>query len=363
VIREAPTMAARRVAITRVGGPDVLRVQEFQAPPPASGEIAVAVRAAGVNFADVFCRLGLYEAAPPIPFAPGFEVAGEVAAAGAGVTGFRPGDRVLAVTRFGGYASRVNVAAALARPLPSGWSFEEGAAFPVAFLTAWHGLVTIGRLGAGETVVVQSAAGGVGTAACQIARALGARVIGTVGSEAKRETARAAGASEVLVSRTYDVWDEIAGMSPGVDLIFDAVGGRGLRRGFRALRHGGRLVSYGFASMMPRGGMRNWPLLAWRWLRTPRFSPFELTFQNRTAAGFNLVHLFDRVELFEQSFLRLEELAASGRINPWIGAVFPYTQAAAAHERIQSRGSTGKLILAFPPSDSVTGGPDSREKP
>ena len=342
-------MTEHRVVISRVGGPDVLKVQEFEAPAPTNGAIAVAVRAAGVNFADVFCRLGLYEAAPRIPFTPGFEVAGVVTAIGDGATGFRSGDRVLAVTRFGGYTSRLNVSAALARPLPASWSFEEGAAFPAVFLTAWHGLVTIGRLSAGETVVVQSAAGGVGTAACQIARTLGARVLGTVGSEAKRETARAAGASEVIVSPTYDVWDEIARMSSGVDLVFDAVGGRGLRRGFRALRPGGRLVAYGFASMMPKRGRRNWPLLAWRWLRTPRFSPFELTFTNRTAAGFNLVHLFDRLDLFEESFRRLEDLAARGLVRPWVGAVYPYTRAPEAHELLQSRRSTGKVILTFGP--------------
>jgi NADPH:quinone reductase-like Zn-dependent oxidoreductase len=341
-------MEASRVVITRVGGPSVLKVEGFEPLPPGRGEIAIGVRAAGVNFADVFCRLGLYAAAPPVPFAPGFEVAGEVEAVGEGVTRLARGDRVLAVTRFGGYASRVNVSAALARPLPSGWSFEQGAAFPVAFLTAWYGLVTIGRLGAGETIVVQSAAGGVGTAACQIGAALGARVLGTVGSEAKRETARAAGASEVIVSRDYDVWDEVARLSSGVDLVFDAVGGRGLRRGFRALRPGGRLVVYGFASMMPTGGLRNWPLLAWRWLRLPRFSPFELTFTNRTVAGFNLVNLFDRPDLFEASFSRLEALSTQGLLKPWIGAVFPYSQAPQAHALLQSRGSTGKVILTFP---------------
>lgn len=324
-------------------------MQEFDAPPPGSGEIAVAVRAAGVNFADVFCRLGLYAAAPPVPFVPGFEVAGVIETVGSGVTSFRPGDRVIAVTRFGGYASRVNVSAALARPLPSSWSFEEGAAFSVVYLTAWHGLVTIGRLAAGETVVVQSAAGGVGTAACQIGHALGARVLGTVGSEAKRETARGAGASEVIVSPTYDVWDEVGRMSSGVDLVFDAVGGRGLRRAFLALRPGGRLITYGFASMMPKRERRNWPLLAWQWLRSPRFSPFELSFTNRTVAGFNLVHMFDRLVLFEESFRRLEELSRQGLVRPWVGAVFPFSEAPTAHEILQSRRSTGKVVLTFPP--------------
>src|SRR5262249_36413732 len=174
------------------------------------------------------------------------------------------------------------------------------------------------------------------------------RVLATVGSEAKREIARAAGAAEVIVSPTYDVWDEVARMSAGVDLVFDAVGGRGLRRALHALRPGGRLVSYGFASMMPKGGRRNWPLLAWRWLRPPRFSPFELSFKNRTVAGFNLVHMFDRLELFEEAFHRLEELAARGLLRPWVGAVFPFTEAPRAHALLQSRGSTGKVVLTFP---------------
>jgi NADPH:quinone reductase-like Zn-dependent oxidoreductase len=340
-------MGEQRIVITRAGGPGVLRNIPFDPEPPAAGQVAIQVRAAGINFADLFCRLGLYAAAPSLPFTPGFEVAGEIARVGDGVEGWRPGARVLAVTRFGGYTSCLNATADFVRPLPEGWSFEEGAAFPTTYLTAWHGLVQLARLQAGETVVVQSAGGGVGTAACQIARSLGARVFGTVGSTEKRDVARQAGAEEVVVSRRYRVWEEIRQLTggDGVDVILDAVGGPGLRRGFHALRPGGRLVTYGFAEAMPRGGRRNWPLLAWRWLRTPRFHPMEMTYGNRSVLGFNLVHLFHRVEWFRELMERLEDLAASGALKPVVGATFPFERVADAHHHLQSRRSTGKVVL------------------
>jgi NADPH:quinone reductase-like Zn-dependent oxidoreductase len=343
---------AQRIVIEKVGGPEVLRLEEMEIAPPGPGEVAIEVRAAGLNFADVFCRLGLYEAAPRPPFAPGFEVAGVVAEVGEGVRDLAPGDRVLALTRFGGYATRVNLLAKRVRPLPRGWSFEQGAAFPVVFLTAWYGLVHLARLSEGETLVVQSAAGGVGTAACQIGRALGTRVIGTVGSPAKESIAREHGAQEVVVSRCYRVWRRIRRLTggAGVDVIFDAVGGRGLRRGFDQLRIDGRLVVYGFAEMMPRGGRRNWPLLLWRYLRTPRFNPLSLTGRNRSVLGFNLVHLHERAELLAELLDELLERAARGDLRPVVGATFPFESAAAAHTLLQSRGSTGKVVLARPES-------------
>lgn len=342
-----------RVVIPRVGGPDVLTIEPFAPPPLEDGEVAIDVSAIGTNLADVFCRLGLYRAAPPLPFCPGFEVSGTVAELGAGVSGLAVGDRVIAVTRFGGYTTRLVIGAAWVRPLPPTWRFEDGAALPVVFLTAYHGLVTIGRMSAGETVVVQSAAGGVGTAACQLARALGAHVIGTVGSEAKRSVALEAGAESVVVSRDYDVWGEIDRLTggAGVDLVFDAVGGPGLRRGFDALRPGGRLIVYGFAAMLPRGGRRNWPLLAWRYLRTPRFNPLHMTESNRTVGGFNLVYLWDQPELFASAMDALTRLVADGRIRPVVGRTFPFERVSDAHDFLQSRRSTGKVVLmTSPPS-------------
>jgi len=343
----------RRIRITRASGPDALAVEPFDPPALGDDEIAIDVRAVGINFADIFCRLGLYAAAPPIPFVPGFEVSGTIEAVGpavaAGASALAVGEQVYALTRFGGYVTRLHVRPEQLRPLPRGWSFEEGAAFPVIYLTAWHGLVNVGRLAAGETVVVQSAAGGVGTAACQIARALGARVIGTVGSEAKRDVARAAGAHEVVVSRRYRVWPEIARLAgeSGVDVILDAVGGRGLRHGYEQMNLGGRLVVYGFAEMMPRRGLRNWPLLAWRVLRMPRFSPFGMTGTNKSVAGFNLVYMWKRPELFAAGLDALGALARDGKIRPVVGGTYPFDRIAEAHDALQSRRSTGKLVLTI----------------
>jgi NADPH:quinone reductase-like Zn-dependent oxidoreductase len=340
-------VTAHRIVITRTGGPEVLALTPFDPAPPGPGEVAIDVRAAGLNFADIFCRLGLYKAAPPPPFVPGLEVAGTIAAVGEGVRDFRTGDRVLAVTRFGGYTTYLNSAEEWVRPLPAGWSPEEGAAFPVAYLTAYHGLVNLGRLEAGETVVVHAAAGGVGTAACQIARALGARVIGTVGSEGKRRIAEEAGAEDVFVSRDYKVWDAIRSRTSGsgVDLIFDGVGGPGLQRGFESLPPGGRLVVYGFSEMMPVGGRRNWPRLAWRYLRTPRFSPFAMVESNRSVAGFNLIHLWGKQDLFRTSTSALMALVEHGEIRPVMGRTFPFEDAGRAQAFLQSRGSVGKVVL------------------
>lgn len=340
-------MTAERIMITDVGGPEVLALETFEPLAPGPGDVAIEVRAAGLNFADIFCRLGLYKAAPPAPFVPGLEVAGEIAAVGEGVRDFRVGDRVMAVTRFGGYTTRINLPADWVRPLPDAWSFAEGAAFPVAALTAYHGLVNLGRLAPGETVVVHSAAGGVGTAACQIARARGARVIGTVGSEPKREVAHLAGAGDVIVSRDYDVWEDIDRLTgkAGLDVIFDGVGGAGLGRGFDALRPGGRLIVYGFSEMMPGGGRRNWPALAWRYLRTTRFNPFRMVESNRSVCGYNLIYLWGQVELYRTSMADLLGMVEAGKLHPVIGRTFPFHDVRPAQLYLQTRGSTGKVVL------------------
>ncbi|MDQ7087864.1 MAG: zinc-binding dehydrogenase [Acidobacteriota bacterium] len=205
-------------------------------------------------------------------------MAGEVLAVGRDVHDIRPGEKVMAVTRFGAYASHLLTERAWVRRLPQAWSFEQGAAFPVATLTAWYGLMRLGRLERGETVVITAAAGGVGQAACRLARARGARVIGAVGSGEKQAAARQAGAEEVLVSADYRIWRAVRKLTDkrGPDLIFDAVGGRSLTRGLAALPPEGRLVLYGFASMTPAGPKRSWPRLTWRYLRTASISPFDL---------------------------------------------------------------------------------------
>jgi NADPH:quinone reductase-like Zn-dependent oxidoreductase len=320
-------------------------MESFDPRPPGPGEVAIEVAAIGINLADVFCRLGLYDAAPPTPFTPGFEVSGVVTAVGEGVTGFAPGDRVFAVTLFGGYTSHLVIGEERVRRLPASWSFEEGAAFPVVFLTAYHGLVHIARLKEGETVVVQSAAGGVGIAGCQLSRAFGATVIGTVGSEAKRSVALEAGAGEVVVSRDYEIWDEIAHLTDGVDVILETVGGSQMRRGFNSLRPGGRMLICGFSDMMQKGGARNWIKLAWRYLRTPWFNPFKLVPANRTLSGYHLVYLWDRVDLLESALQHMLQMVETGQLRPVVGETFPFEAAGEAQSYLQARQSIGKVIL------------------
>jgi NADPH:quinone reductase-like Zn-dependent oxidoreductase len=168
-----------------------------------------------------------------------------------------------------------------------------------------------------------------------------------VGSEAKKALALEAGAQEVIVSRDYRVWDAVDRLTDGtgVDVVFESVGGPEMRRGFEALRPGGRLLIYGYSQMIPRGGRRNWPVLGWRYLRTPRFNPFRMTEANRSVAGYNIVHLWARVDLFRKAVADLLARVERNEIRPFVGKTFPFHRVGEAHAFLQSRRSTGKVIL------------------
>jgi NADPH:quinone reductase-like Zn-dependent oxidoreductase len=228
----------QRVVVTRFGGPDVLALVEEPSPVPKAGEVLVRVHAAGLNFADIYAREGLYGPGPPAPFTPGFEVAGETT----------DGRRVIAGTRFGGYATEVVADARRVFPLLDGWSFEEGAAFIAVYLTAWHGIANVARMRPGERLLVHSAAGGVGIAAGQIARALGIEAYGTVGSAEKIPTALAEGYREVVNYRAED-WGKLGKF----DVVLDAIGGSFFEKGYKMLKPNGRLLCFGLAGMTPRG--------------------------------------------------------------------------------------------------------------
>ncbi len=238
----------------------MLRVEERPAPEPGVGQVRIAVKAAGLNFADLMARTGVYPDAPKPPCVLGYEVAGEVESIGDSVEGISPGERVIAGTRFGGQAELVTAAADQLIPLPEGWSFEEGAALPVAYATAYAGLVRYGALAEGERVLVQAAAGGVGIAATQIAKLVGAEVFGTA-SPAKHEAIRSFGVDHPIDYRTHDFADEvrrIAGEEEPLDLAFDAIGASSFKRSFSLLRPGGRLVCFG-ASEVQAGERRSRP--------------------------------------------------------------------------------------------------------
>lgn len=348
----------RHVVIPGPGGYDRLTIQQAPDPVPGPGEVRVEVRAIGVNYADCVVRMGLYASAKKYvgwPITPGFEVAGHVAALGPGVTDPPVGTPVLAVTRFGGYASQVVVPRRQVLPVPTGWTLAQAAGFPSVFFTAWFGLCHLAHARPGESVLVHAAAGGVGGALLQIARSLGCRVCGVVGAPHKVELARELGADEVIDRSREDLWARARAFAPGgYDVVLDANGVATLRQSWRHLAPCGRLVVYGFHSMLPRakaqdyggnGGRPNWRKLAWDFLRTPRFSPLEMTTTNRSVLAFNLSFLFERADLLEEGVRFLWPRADDRTLRSPPVTEYPLDRVADAHRALESGQTVGKLVL------------------
>jgi NADPH:quinone reductase-like Zn-dependent oxidoreductase len=332
----------RSVWIPKAGPPEVLEVRDGPDPIPRPGEALLRVRAAGVNFADVSARLGVYPDAPPFPCVVGYEVAGVVEQA-PGVAGLAPGQRVVALTRFGGYAEAVAVPAVQVFPLPDALSFEQGAAIPVNYLTAVLMLRHFGNVQAGERVLVHAAAGGVGMAAIQLCRRAGAEVLGTA-SASKHAVLRDAGVAHAIDYRTQDFETEVKRITGGrgVDVVLDATGA--FRKSYRCLAPLGRLVCFGFstaASGMTPNRLRAIPKL----LAIPWFHPVQLMNANKAVIGVNLGHLWDRIDMLRREMLALLADAEAGRIAPVVGKTFPLTDAARAHRYIQERQNVGKVVL------------------
>lgn len=306
------------------------------------------VAAAGVNYADVVVRMGYYEAAKGLlPITPGFEFAGTVDAVGPGAAGLREGDKVLGIARFGAYAESLIVESRQLWPLPASWSFKDGAAFPAVFLTAYYGLFKTARVEPAERVLVHSAAGGVGGALLQLCKVAGCPSVAVVGASHKADLCRKLGASAVIDRSTQDLWTEADKQAPrGYDAIFDANGVATLREGYKRLAPGGRLVIYGFADMLPRGVAKPSLLrLATNWLRVPRFSALE--FHNRAVMGFNVVYLFDKLDLAGEAMTRMLEWARQGRLQRAPVTAFPVEKVAEAHRALESGTTQGKLVLTF----------------
>jgi NADPH:quinone reductase-like Zn-dependent oxidoreductase len=308
----------------------------------------VRVRAAGVNYADTVVREGWYEAAKgKYPITPGFEFAGVVDETAADVSEFRPGDRVYGFTRFGGYSSIQISKPGQLRLMPGGWDFPECAGLPAVHFTAYHALRHVAHCAPGETVLIHSAAGGVGTALLQQAKILGLKTVAVVGSPAKAAVAREFGA-DAVATRGPRLWDEIDAAAPGgFDAVFDANGVTTPKPGFERLKLGGRLVIYGFAEMFPRGGRPSWPRLALNWLRVPRFNPLSMTAANRSVHGFNVVFLTEDAALAKDGFDAIAAWAREGKIRKPPTTAFPVEDAAGAHRALEAGETVGKLVLTF----------------
>jgi NADPH:quinone reductase-like Zn-dependent oxidoreductase len=345
--------------IRRAGALDRLTRHSEPLPAPGPGEACVSVHAIGLNFADLFACLGLYSATPAGAFVPGLEFAGVVQVVGPAAApgtssepspAIQPGARVMGLTRFGAYATAVNVRVGYLRPVPPGWSFAEGAAFPVQALTAWYGLNELGALAPGDSVLVHSAAGGVGLNALAILATVDARVIATVGRPSKRDfLVKSVGLTpdQVIMRDRHHFGLQLdralaALHRDGFDLVFDAIGGPFFRPAYERLRPEGRLVLYGAAEFMPRRARPEYLRLALKYVRRPRLDPLRMIAENRSVMAFNLIWLWEQTDRLAQVYDRLGHLE---KRPPFIGRRFAFAEAPAALRYLQSGESIGKVVL------------------
>ena len=340
----------RAVVITKHGGPEVLQVQEMPDPPVGPGEVRITVKAAGINFADTVARVGLYPDAPSVPCVVGYEVAGEVESVGEGVEDHKPGDRVLAGTRFKGYAELVTVPSEMVYSLPKKLSFEQGAAFPVNYATAQAGLVTMGGLEQGDRALIHAAAGGVGIAAIQIAKLRGAEVFGTA-SPSKHDAIREQGVDHAIDYRSQDFAEEVMRITDGegVDVILDALGPTSARKGYRILRAGGCLILYG-ASEVSTGEKRNLVAAGRAALKAPFatlpwWKSIGVMNENKGMFGLNMLHWWDREGGLDRVLQPLLPQLEDGKLRPVVAEAFSFEQAPDAHRFIAERRNIGKVVL------------------
>ncbi|HEY7954240.1 MAG TPA: medium chain dehydrogenase/reductase family protein [Polyangia bacterium] len=335
----------RQIWITKAGAPEVLEVKEAADPEAEAGQVRIRVRASGINFADLSARQGMYPDAPKIPCVVGYEVSGTIDQIGAGASGFQLGDRVFGMPRFGGYSDVVALPAGQVFHMPAKMSFEEAAALPVTYLTAHHMMLFTGNLRPGMKILLHSAAGGVGLAAIQLARAQKCEIFGTA-SASKHDFLRQEGVAHPIDSAgdvTAQV-REILGEAGGLDLVLDPVGGKSWNEGYRLLGPAGRLVAFG-ASSMSTGKTRNLVAALGLLIKMKWYNPIALMNDNKTVSGVNMGHLFERLDLLRPQFEALVAMYERGEIAPHVDRTFRFDEAPAAHHYLHDRKAKGKVLL------------------
>jgi len=338
----------RKVVYSKAGGVDAIQIVECPDPVPESGEICVRIHKAGVNFAELMMRQGIYGSNPDFPFTPGYEAAGEVIGIGDGVKSHNVGDRVLAMTGFGGYSEKVCLDARRVVPIPESVSFDQAAAIPVTYGTSFHMLVHLGRIEEGDTVLIHHAAGGVGTAVAQLCKAFGASLVIGTASTPKREFVESMGMR--FVDRENEdfvnVCKEMTG-GKGVHHAIDPVGGKHLMRSFKSLRKGGKLYYFGASAAV--SGQRRSRLSEIRmWLSMPRFDPLRLMSSNKAIFGIHMGLLEDE-SIFKEHLSSLSKMLQRGEIDPVIDSIWRFEKVAEAQMHMHDRKNRGKILLDFSP--------------
>ena len=335
----------RQIVTTKTGDIDVLKVQEQPDPKPSSGEVLIRVKAAGLNFADILARQGLYPDGPRKPCVMGYEVSGVVEQIGEGVDAELAGKSVVAMTRFGGQSEYVAVKATQLFEKPGGLTFEQAAAIPVNYLTAYALIVVMGSLHKGESILIHNAGGGVGLAALDIAKRIGAITFGTA-SPSKHQFLKERGLDHAIDYRNQDWLPVLKNMTNGrgVDLVLDPIGGAHWKKSYSALRHTGRLGMFG-VSAASANGLRGKLKLVKAALQMPRFHPLSMLNKNRGVFGLNLGHLWhepEKVAVWMQEILKGVD---EGWIKPHVDRAFSFDEAGAAHQYMEQRKNIGKVVL------------------
>lgn len=336
----------RAIVIPTTGGPEVLEVRERPDPDPEYGQVRVAVEACGFNFAEMMARQGMYPDAPDLPAVMGYEAAGVVDEVGEGVSGFEPGDHVVVVVQFGAHADTLVADEEQVFPMPDGMSFEEAAAIPVNYITAYHMLFKVASLDPGQSVLVHMAAGGVGTAVLQLCGTVEDVTVYGTASPGKHEMVQKHGCDYPIDYRTKDYVEEVRRLTggEGVDVVLDPLGGKDWQKGYDLLKPVGHLVAFGFANMASGETVSWWNVLR-QYFSVPKWSPMTLMDENKSIGGVNIGHLWDRVEMLRGEVDALLEFYENGDIQPRIDSTFPFEDAAEAHRRMHNRQNVGKIIL------------------
>ncbi len=336
----------KAVWISRYGDGSVLEVRETEDPVPGRGEVRVRARACGLNFAEISARQGLYPDAPKPPMVVGYEGAGVVDAVGEGVTSPAVGDRVMFLTRFGGHADTVCVPAEQAIAMPEAMTFEQAAAIPVNYITAYHMLFRVARIRPGEHVLVHMAAGGVGTAALQLCRTVDDVTTYGTASARKHDYVRGHGCDHPIDYRSADYVEEVMRLTDGrgVNVVLDALGGKDWKKGYSLLRPAGMLIAFGIANTNT-GGSRSLLHVLKVLLQIPRWSGRTLLDDNKAVAGVNIGHLWDERQMLLEEIEALMALFEAGKIAPHVHEVYPFSRAAEAFGEVEFGNNLGKVLM------------------